>query len=175
MSPVISKRTAREILAWFEDRADVIESGRVVRELRKAMEPKRSVKSSRLRRVAKKQTKKAARQDVRAAVMERAGLRCECCGDGGTIFNPLTLEHMFGRVRVPETVENCWALCLACHHRKTDNIPSAVFWFEAFAKKAEARGDHAAAATARRDGEWRQAKKDADEARRAASMTRGAP
>ena len=67
-------------------------------------------------------------QDVYAAVMVRAGGRCECCWR----FEDLQLDHFFGRAKAAESVENCWALCARCHQRKTDNHPRADLWLSAF-------------------------------------------
>jgi hypothetical protein len=147
---------------------------RALQDLESAMEPKRSVKAATGRRVAKRATKKAETSDIRHAVMKRAKGLCEYCGTLGSAYNPLTLEHMFGRVRAPQSVENCWALCLDCHRRKTDGRPHSRFWFEMFSAHCRLHGYEEQAARALKDGNWRQAKKDADEAR-AASVTRGAP
>jgi 5-methylcytosine-specific restriction endonuclease McrA len=82
---------------------------------------------------AKRKAKREARGEVRAAVMDRAHGRCECCGSGDGL---LELEHFFGRARA-ESLETCWALCRACHRSKTDNDPSAAWWLKRFARHCE--------------------------------------
>lgn len=105
-----------------------------VRELRRAMEPKRSVKLAKVRKTAKRATKKEETAAIREAVMARADGRCEDCGSSGC---PLELDHAFGRGHVQQTERNCWALCGPCHREKTNNRPNAAYWLKRFTLHAQ--------------------------------------
>lgn len=106
-------------------------------------------RSSAVKKTARKNAAKAKdTKAIRAAVMERAGGRCEHCGWAFQPFNPGELDHFFGRARA-ESVETCWALCRDCHREKTQNDPSAVHWLESFAELAEGLGYTYSAARAR--------------------------
>lgn len=81
---------------------------------------------------------------LRALVFARANGLCECgceraLGDSGH------LDHFFGRAKAPATVENCWALSLACDDAKTNNKPSAVMWCDRFYLHSILHGHHEAA------------------------------
>jgi 5-methylcytosine-specific restriction endonuclease McrA len=171
----ISLKTARDILEIEESHhgQSVLVDLRVLRglkELRAAMEPKHSVRASAARRVVKRATKKEKRQSVRAAVMARADGHCEYCGTDSPVV-PLHMDHMFGRIRQPETERTCWALCSQHHDLKTRNFPSAAHWFQHFAFHCESAGFPEEAALALKERDWHDAKNAASEA---ASMTRGA-
>lgn len=136
----ISLKTARALMAEL-DSVDFVTGagGGAYEELKRAMAPKKFIKAARVRKTAKRATKREARQDVRGEVMKRASGCCEHCGASETDFSPLELDHFFGRARA-ESVETCWALCRACHRRKTDNTPSAASWLQAFVTHAGLRG-----------------------------------
>lgn len=154
----ISYRLAQSLLDLADDST---EHAKETAELALAMKPKRSVKLSKARKETKKKAKRAETSEIRAEVMRRADCRCEYCGTPETNFNPLTLEHMFGRVRVPQRVENCWSLCLSCHRQKTDGIPSAALWFDRFAIHAQSHGYSAEVRRALNEAEWSISKKAA--------------
>lgn len=127
-------------------------------ELCSALKPKKSVQASRKRRAQKKTEHRAETSDVHAAVMMRAGGRCDNC----RCESPLDLEHMFGRVKTPQSERNCWALCRGCHRAKT-NGSAPWAWFRVFAILAEKRGFKREAATALRDADWLESKAEARE------------
>lgn len=75
--------------------------------------------------------------EVRAAVLARAKGRCEFD------LKPLNageVDHMWGRAKAAESVENCWLLCVDHHREKTDNLPSRVAWLEAFSDHCRRHG-----------------------------------
>lgn len=137
----ISRRTAAYVLEVLEQEQAVemgIRVGQAIAELRAAMAPKKSVRLAHKRVAAKKRTKRAETKDVWTAVMDRALGACEACqAQAGP---KLQLDHFFGRVRVPQSERNCFALCPACHREKTDNVPSAAHWLEKFVAHAERHG-----------------------------------
>lgn len=77
---------------------------------------------------------------IREAVFERANGDCECgCGDGVTPeFG--RCDHFFGRAKVVEAIDNCWALTVKCDEAKTANRPSARYWLEKFIVHARKHG-----------------------------------
>lgn len=164
----ISLKTARHILTALDEGGYPV-CAADMRAAIAASAPKKAPIAHRKEKAAKDKAHAVETSDIRAAVMERAGYVCEHCATPETNFNPLTLEHMFGRIKTPQSVENCWSLCLSCHRKKTDGIPSAVYWFQAFAIHCKTHGYAKQARAALGDGEWRQAKKDADAARVALS------
>ena len=50
------------------------------------------------------------------------------------------MDHFFGRAKQPESVENCWFICLTCHDNKTNNRPDARTWLLAFMRFADHYG-----------------------------------
>lgn len=77
------------------------------------------------------------RREIRAQCMERADGHCEKCGRAFTMASAPQMDHFRGRAKVPESVENCWMLCFGCNREKTDNVPNARHWAEAFLQHAE--------------------------------------
>lgn len=75
---------------------------------------------------------------IYAAVSKRAAGSCEGCF--GALGESGHLDHFFGRKHAPETVDNCWMLCLSCDDNKTNNRPSAIFWLEQFVAHCALRG-----------------------------------
>lgn len=70
---------------------------------------------------------------TRAAVCRRAGGSCEACGRWvGVAGESGHLDHFFGRAKVPESVSNCWLLCVPCDNARTNSKPSAGHWLERF-------------------------------------------
>lgn len=120
----ISRRAAEGLLSYIDtlhSQGEAVWSRAHLDELRRALEVR--PKSSQVKRTEKKRrAKSASTKEIRAAVMERADGKCEACG----VSPPTDLHHVFGRVRVPQSVRNCLALCRVCHSRFTDNMPSAV-------------------------------------------------
>lgn len=108
-----------------------------------------------LRRPTRHQKRKQTKS-IRQAVVDRAGSRCENCGN--YIGAEGHLDHAFGRKRVPQSVEVCWYLCPYDHHLKTLNRPSIVDWLRSFARHARRHGYVAAELTAHGDIAWHEAK-----------------
>lgn len=81
----------------------------------------------------------AALRKIRAEVFERADNACEACGQWVT---PETghLDHMLGRAKAPESVANCWALCVPCDVKRTVNEPSAAHWYARMARHCDRHG-----------------------------------
>jgi len=106
-----------------------------VRELERAIAHAERAAKTRTALRKPKESKRKAKQtetsSIRAAVMTRAGGRCESCQAFSQ--QPLQLDHFFGRAKVPQAVSNCWALCWYCHRAKTDNHLGAPRWLESFA------------------------------------------
>lgn len=168
MSPVISKRTAKALMGLqftCEWSPPVVAA---FRDLEAAIKPKKFVKLARVRRTQKKATRKEKRTDVRAAVMARADGNCEYCGSESP--TPVHLDHMFGRIRQPETERTCWALCAQHHDLKTRNFPSAAHWFQHFAFHCESCGFEEERALALKERDWHDAKNAASEA---SALSRG--
>lgn len=141
----ISLKTARVLLSAVDLRglgATTVDLAMAAEALRKAIEPKRSVVANRKRRTAKKSTKREETAAIREAVMRRANGRCEVCCALDLRLAPLQLDHFFGRVRVKQSVKNCWALCGPCHRMKTENDPSAADWLKWFIVHATRYGHH---------------------------------
>ena len=88
-------------------------------------------------------------QRIRVAVFHRSNGWCECgCGD--RLPFEWEMDHFFGRAKVEQSKENCWALTGACHYSKTRNYPSGITWakrFETHAKKHGYQLEEAMAAT----------------------------
>lgn len=147
----ISWKTAQALLAAV-DRLDDIDQGLIVGQrlaqdaLRQAMAPKRSVKAHRTTKAKKDKTKQEKTSAVRRAVWARADERCEACGDPGSGFNPLDLEHFFRRVN-GESLEECWLTCRRCHKAKHAGRPSVSWWLGRFIQHCE---DHGYSGTAER-------------------------
>ena len=75
-------------------------------------------------------------REIREAVFERAGGLCEAC----EFSRSLSMDHYFGRGKEPQSVANCWALCLKCDREKTENKPSASYWLANFIAHCEKHG-----------------------------------
>ncbi len=140
----ISERTGRAIL----DLIGLLDPRRVnqaaASELRSALVPRRSVAAAAKVRGQKKRAKKSQTSDIRAAVFERAGGKCEC-GCGGVAFTPYDLgelDHFWGRSKERQSVENCWALCRLHHQAKTRGYPGRTDWLCAFITHAKRHGYH---------------------------------
>lgn len=150
----ISEKTAKELLAYFDDE-QVTVSAQTVRELRSAIRPKPSSTSY----AKQKRKKKASRRDeaaaIRAQVMARAGGRCECgCehnvyGEDESFLFVATMDHFWGRGKTKQTVENCWCLAIRCHDQKTMNFPNAATWLCKFITHAQKHGYTSEASRAR--------------------------
>ncbi len=80
-----------------------------------------------------------ATKKLRALVFARAKGLCEC-GCGRVLGESGHLDHAFGRAKVAQAVENCWALALKCDDAKTSNRPSAAFWWKRFRAHCERHG-----------------------------------
>lgn len=117
----ISLKTARAILSHLESCAS---PGffQFEKDIRAAMQPKKFVVAARKPRAEKKRTKAAETSDIRAEVFARADGVCElCCSATAT-----DLQHCMGRIKRPQAVSNCLALCRPCHLEATRKSPQTV-------------------------------------------------
>lgn len=131
----ISLKTARRILT-----GEGADYAAAIKELHRAIQPKKSVTFARVRKEAKKKTKKEATSSVRAQVAKRAGELCECgCGIEFTEFNRAEFDHFMGKAR-SEKVETCWMLRRDCHRAKTVGVPSRDYWLRKFIRHCERHG-----------------------------------
>lgn len=131
----ISAKSARYLLQMLQAGPStpflISDMERVADELRRALEPR--PKSSQAKRTEKKRrAKSASTKEIRAAVMERAGDKCEACRVGFCGMDHAELDHFWGKGKTPQTIENCWAIHHTCHRDKTNNHPSAVWWLNQF-------------------------------------------
>ncbi len=127
----LSPATLKALQLFLDHRAGDHEAVRLLRLVEQAMAPKRSAAPAKKRAAAKKKTRREEWQEIRAAVFERAGGRCECCGR----TMPLTADHFFGghgRRLTLQSIFTVWALCLSCDREKTRNLPSAMAWLARF-------------------------------------------
>lgn len=108
---------------------------RALTELRKALEPKRSVTFAKKRKAAKKRVNQKETRSIRELVMARAG-KCEACGE---CIYTLELDHFFGR-HGEQSERTCWFLCFYCHRDKTNNRPSAAEWLGRFISHCQRYG-----------------------------------
>jgi hypothetical protein len=86
---------------------------------------------------------------LRRAVYDRSEGRCENPRCGRRIrWHSFDMDHVVGRANAPQIPENTWAICngraepgdpSGCHGRKTDNVPDAIYWLEAFLEFARRR------------------------------------
>lgn len=142
----LSARDARYILAVL--RSEGLDRGPAAETLRAALKPK-PISSARRKTKARRESKREETARIRRAVFARDDYRCVHCGCIDCEAAPLQLDHFFGRGKEPQTVRNCWTLCAVHHRHKTDGVPTASFWLEAFAIHAECHGYRAEAAKAR--------------------------
>lgn len=102
---------------------------------------------------ARKKAKRSARRvhqaetsSIYTEVMARAGGGCEYAAvalpeDGPPLCMGLpVMDHFRGRGKAQQTVENCWALCVRHNLQKTDNVPDAALWVNAFIRHCEKHG-----------------------------------
>lgn len=68
---------------------------------------------------------------AKSHLLARAHGRCEC-GCGRALGDYAELDHFFGRAKADENEFLCWILHRDCHHAKTNNSPSAAYWFARF-------------------------------------------
>jgi hypothetical protein len=167
----ISLKTARRLMELINrDSVPAGSSFEAINGLRRAMEPKRSIKASRVRKTAKRATKKEETAAVRDLVMERADGFCEACEiNFDPDLRPGELDHFWGRGKEKQTAENCWALCRGCHRAKTDNVPSRSYWLAQFGNHCAVKGYDRQCARANREIEA------AFDIAAAASLSRGGP
>ncbi len=142
MSPSINKKVLRE-LAEYLTRREVMNYNEIYwhREIQRALKPSIKRLSSRSSKAKEKKSRKAehvaSNSEIRAAVFVRANGACEC-GCGASLFGLGRGEwdHFFGKGKVASSVESTWAISAACHHRKTNNRPSAEYWLRLFSHHA---------------------------------------
>jgi len=129
----LSRRTAINILAMAANFAavhgkDSTAQTRALAELERALAPR--PRSSAVRKTEwKRRSKSAELKVIRVEVEKRAGGKCENCGARFSPASPAELDHQFGRVRAKQSVRNCWMLCRPCHRARTNNSPSATWWW----------------------------------------------
>ncbi len=95
-------------------------------------------------KIAKKGKHNEQTWQIRAAVWERSGGRCENprCG----FLSSLAYGHLdhwrggSGRRRTEQAVENCWRLCGRCDRERTVNFPSTADWNARFKAHCERYG-----------------------------------
>ena len=150
--PSYSVGFIRRLCRWIDSRGDT-EGEQLAAELRKGLAPSKKLAARRARQGRKLAANLAElneRSEIWVGVMKRAAGRCESCNARGH----LELHHVFGRIRVPESVRNCVALCSKCHRKATNNVPSAGAWFLFFAAFFRKRGwgDEAELALATAEG-----------------------
>lgn len=136
--PSHSIRRLRKILQWSIDGFEITKEE--AREGLKILAPaKRSEKAKAYGRAARaKDTRRIAAQkltkdEIRAAVVTRAGGWCEGCNMAS--LYPLRWDHWLGGAgrRVPkQTVETTWMLCRDCDSMRTHNRPDAAHWNHLF-------------------------------------------
>lgn len=113
--------------------------GRAMAELQSALRlPPKRVSPSKVAKAKRKLTKKEETLAIRIVVMTRAAGHCEACGHQPA-FAPLQLDHFFGR-RGPQSARTCWALDADCHRQKTNNVPDASHWLNAFGSHCDRLG-----------------------------------
>lgn len=113
--------------------------GPAIDALRAALAPKKSKPAklaTRRAKAAKREAKNKETATIYEAVAARAGGSCENCGGEFSSFAPAELDHMLGRGKAPQSVRNCWLICRLCHRDKTNNVPSAPYWFERMLRHA---------------------------------------
>jgi 5-methylcytosine-specific restriction endonuclease McrA len=126
-------KTARD-LAEANRYADRVLARAKAHARRKGEREPRSTGPTRLDR---KDAERIARAAVREVCVERAGGRCEACGEihGAA----LQMDHFWGRAR-DESIQSCWMVCPKCHFDKTNNRPSRGVWLGGFSLFCERYG-----------------------------------
>lgn len=142
----LSLRAAKTLLTDLAARSDVgLGVARAFAELESSISKAERTSSRRVLARKPKAEKKAAKRDetsaIREAVFARATTfaghaRCEFCD----MNHATDLHHVFGRIRVRQSVENTMAVCRWCHRRVTDNQPSAAHWLERTIRHLERYG-----------------------------------
>lgn len=92
---------------------------------RKGAQPAQARREAKRRRHAENATA------IRAAVMLRAGGRCEMSDGIRCSMDGTDLDHMLqgsGRRRQRQSAETCWLLCAWHHRERTRNRPSSRAW-----------------------------------------------
>jgi hypothetical protein len=106
-----------------------------------ALSPRRGVAKKRQQKRAARKTKNIATAHIRAEVFARAENQCEAHLPGGRCRGPAAhLDHFWGRAKAPQTIFNCWALCVICDREKTHNRPDADFWVVSFSDHCQGHG-----------------------------------
>ena len=154
----LSRKDALELLSFVAD----LDGNAAVNRLRAALKarPKKvAARKEKRQGVAKtKADKRDETAEIRAAILARAGGECEYCGAVATAHNPLELDHMFGRIRLPQSTQSCWMLCRLCHRAKTSGDPTAASWFWRFAGHCTKHDYFAEYNLAAKNAEWAIAK-----------------
>ena len=108
---------------------------------------KRPKVESKKRKEEKSRARRGSIAEIRAAVWERSGGRCENIGECLFLFesNPWDgeLDHWMGgsgRRRSEQSMKNCWRLCWGCHRARTTNMPSVAYWNDRWKAHCERYG-----------------------------------
>ena len=119
----------------------------------RALTPRRSLAPAARRRAVKDETRKEEMQQLRSAVVERAGDDCEACQLPFREENPGELDHWFGgsgRRLMAQSFETCWLVHHSCHSDRTNNRPDAAYWIRRFTAHCRRHGYETTAVMAER-------------------------
>jgi len=145
----LGKRTLREIeLALHaytlgkDFPGGTVTAEALLKEVRHALETKKSVRAHRVRTVAKRKTRKEEMAELREQVALRADGMCEACAVRGLEAVGTEMDHFFGgsgRRRALQSRFTCWLLCSGHHIEKTKGLPSVEHWLVRFMDHCNAK------------------------------------
>ena len=157
--PALSKgmlRDIKAILVCVHEGEGTVQASTVyeaMEAINRALTPKRSLAPAAKRRASKAETRKEEMQQLRSAVVERAGDDCEACQLPFREENPGELDHWFGgsgRRLVAQSFETCWLIHHSCHSDRTNNRPDAAYWIRRFTAHCRRHGYETTAVMAER-------------------------
>jgi hypothetical protein len=99
--------------------------------------------------------------DLAAALLARAGDRCECgCGIpfGPFLSAERVMDHFAGRARIEDSLDSIWVLRRDCDALKTANKPSAAHWLRLWLAHCEKHNYRASYERAFKRLQWVKAK-----------------
>lgn len=120
------------------------------RALNESLGGQRKTSSLKRKSAARKRTKAAQTRGLREQLLLRAR-ECEAmCGRAlPGKFDPGSMDHFFGKAKVPQALSNVWLLCIHCNRAKTDNVPTSDHWLRLFIQHCNRHGYAAEADRAR--------------------------